>query len=98
MKTYEMSLGWAVKQPNPAAALQQVFNNWQQYEQEALRHAARRARAMAEEARLRTERSELCRILGIPLLFSPFAAYGLAAVTALIACCGVAEWLEGGAL
>lgn len=98
MKTYEMSLGWAIKQPNPAAALQQVFNNWQRYELTAAQHVARRAVATVEKARIRAERSELCRILGIPLLFSSFAAYGFVAVTALIVCCGVAEWLEGGAL
>lgn len=46
----------------------------------------------------RTLKSEFLSVLGVPMLFTPAAVYGWAAVLGLLAACGVAEWLEGGAL
>ena len=44
----------------------------------------------------RTSESEFLRVLGVPLLFTPFAPYAWAAVLGLVLVYGVAEWLEGG--
>lgn len=79
MKVQEVSIGWALKQPNPAAAVQRAIDNVKNW-------GAKKAAS-----------SELCNILGVPLLFSGIAPYVWMAVTALLVVCGVAEWLEGGA-
>lgn len=80
MKTNEVSLGWALKQPNPAAAVQRVLNNVRNWGRE------------------KVQGSDFCNVLGIPLLFSGIAPYMWGLVAAFLAVCGVAEWLEGGAL
>ena len=46
----------------------------------------------------RTSESEFLRVLGVPTLFTPIAPYVWAAVLGLVLVCGVAEWLEGGAV
>ncbi|MBQ2674136.1 MAG: hypothetical protein IJG07_05580 [Prevotella sp.] len=46
----------------------------------------------------RTMRSQFLSVIGVPLLFTPAALYGWAAVLGLLMACGVAEWLQGGAL
>ena len=47
---------------------------------------------------LKSEQNELCRILCVPVLFSPIAPLIWAAVIGLVVMCGLAEWLEGGTL
>ena len=47
---------------------------------------------------LKSEQNELCRIMCVPVLFSPIAPLIWAAVIGLVVMCGLAEWLEGGAL
>lgn len=52
---------------------------------------------LVASTRKATEQSEFLSVLGVPLLFSGTAPYMWAAVGMLLALCGLAEWLEGGA-
>lgn len=45
----------------------------------------------------RTAQNEFLRVLGVPVLFMPIAALW-AVVIGFVLLCGVAGWLEGGAL
>ena len=47
---------------------------------------------------LKSEQNELCRILCVPVLFSPIAPLIWAAVIGLVVMCGLTGWLEGGAV
>ncbi len=57
-----------------------------------------RKQAWCERMFERTSDSEFLSVLGIPTLFTPIAPYLWAAVLGLLFICGVAGWLEGGAL
>ena len=57
-----------------------------------------RKQAWCERMFERTSKNEFLSVIGVPMLFTPIAPLAWAAVLGLVLICGVAEWLEGGAL
>ena len=87
MKANELSIGWAMKQSDPVAALQRVINNVKAYEQQARAWWDGKSETFSrlcatEEGETFTHGQVVLANLGV-LLF--------------LVVLGVAGWLEGGA-
>ena len=93
MKANEVSLGWALTQPNPAAAVQRVINNVKFYD--ALRSMEQQVRAWS---RRKSETfTALCGTEGDVFTHGDVVrAHAYMALVIVIMC--VAGWLEGGAV
>lgn len=63
----------------------------------AVKSLKRKKQAWCARMAERTAQNEFLRVLGVPVLFMPIAALW-AVVIGFVLLCGVAGWLEGGAL
>ena len=92
MKANEVSLGWALTQPDPAAAVQRVFDRVKFYE--TLRSMEQQVRAWS---RRKSETfTALCGTEGDVFTHGDVVRAHLYLVAVLLMMC-VAGWLEGGA-
>lgn len=100
MKANELSIGWAMIQPDPAAAAQHVLDNWRRYELSAIRtHVRHLLVAVLMSASVWMDgRSEFfSAVAGENITrIEVFYAHAYLILLAVVMC--VVSWLEGGAL
>ncbi len=64
----------------------------------AVKSLKSKKRAWCARMYRRTSENEFLRVIGVPLLFEPVAQLLWAVALGFVLLCGVAGWLEGGAL
>jgi hypothetical protein len=74
-------------QPSVLSKVERIVKNWKAW-----------LSVKRQQLHAKSMENEFCRVIGVPVLFMPIAKVLWLGVIGFVILCGVAGWLEGGAV